>query len=83
MRRAVRIAARLRHETTITLEWIAARLFMDAPSHVASLLQHQEARHPPPGVSSLPPSSSRPGNGAACCSSNYLVKYSYNPPGKA
>lgn len=43
----VRIAARLRRETTMTLEWIAARLFMGAPTHVASLLQRQEekARH--------------------------------------
>ncbi len=40
----VRIAARLRRETTMTLEWIAARLFMGAPTHVASLLQHQEKR---------------------------------------
>src|SRR5439155_17203400 len=35
----VRIAARLRRETTMTLEWIAARLCMGAPTHVASLLQ--------------------------------------------
>ena len=40
----VRIAARLRRETTLTLEWIAARWFMGAPTHVASLLQHQEAK---------------------------------------
>jgi hypothetical protein len=40
----VRIAARLRRETTMTLEWIAARWFMGAPTHVASLLQHQEEK---------------------------------------
>jgi hypothetical protein len=40
----VRIAARLRRETTMTLEWIAAHLFMGEPAHVASLLQHQEQR---------------------------------------
>jgi len=40
----VRIAARLRRETTMTLEWIAARLLMGAPTHVASLLQHQEEK---------------------------------------
>ena len=40
----VRVAARLHHETTMTLGWIAARLFMDAPAHVASLLQRQEGK---------------------------------------
>jgi REP element-mobilizing transposase RayT len=35
----VRIAARLRRETTMTLEWIAARLCMGAATHVAALLQ--------------------------------------------
>ena len=35
----VRIAARLRRETTMTLEWIADRLSMGAATHVASLLQ--------------------------------------------
>jgi putative transposase len=34
----VRIATRLRHETTMTLEWIAQRLYMGAATHVASLL---------------------------------------------
>ena len=38
----VRIAARLRSETTMTLEWIAARLCMGAPTHLASLLQRQK-----------------------------------------
>jgi hypothetical protein len=28
----------------MTLEWIAARLFMGAPTHVASLLHHQERK---------------------------------------
>ncbi len=35
----VRIAARLRRETTMTLEWIADRLCMGAATHVACLLQ--------------------------------------------
>ena len=35
----VRIAARLRRETTMTLEWIAARLRMGTATHVAALLQ--------------------------------------------
>jgi putative transposase len=38
--RKIGIASRLRSETTMTLAWIAARLYMGAPSHVASLLQH-------------------------------------------
>ena len=44
----VRIAARLRRETTMTLEWIADRLCMGAATHVASLLQ----RHSREGISS-------------------------------
>jgi len=42
----VRIATRLRAETTMTLEWIAERLSMGAPTHVASLLHryHQKAQ---------------------------------------
>ena len=36
--RKVRIAARLRRETTMTLAWIAERLRMGAGSHVACLL---------------------------------------------
>ena len=35
----IRIAARLRRETSMTLEWIANRLCMGAATHVASLLQ--------------------------------------------
>ena len=31
----VRIAARLRRETTMTLEWIAKRLFMGSPTQEA------------------------------------------------
>ena len=34
----VRIAARLRAETTMTLGWIASRLRMGTPAHVAHLL---------------------------------------------
>jgi hypothetical protein len=43
--RKVRIAARLRRETTMTLAWIAKRLQMGAPGHVAGLLDrnNQEA----------------------------------------
>ena len=40
----IRIAARLRHETTMTLEWIASRLKMGAPTHVASLLQRHSQK---------------------------------------
>jgi hypothetical protein len=35
----VRIVARLRRETTMTLEWVAQRLCMDSPTHVACPLQ--------------------------------------------
>jgi hypothetical protein len=35
----VRVAARLRRETTMTLEWIASQLRMGAPTHLAMLLQ--------------------------------------------
>jgi REP element-mobilizing transposase RayT len=38
----VRIAARLRRETTMTLEWIANRLCMGAPTHLATLLQRYQ-----------------------------------------
>ena len=38
----VRIAARLRRETTMTLEWIADRLCMGAASHAATLLQRHQ-----------------------------------------
>jgi REP-associated tyrosine transposase len=37
----VRIALRLRKETTMTLAWIAARLCMGTPSHLACLLYRQ------------------------------------------
>jgi hypothetical protein len=37
----VRIAARLRRETTMILEWVANRLCLGAPTHVASLLQRR------------------------------------------
>ena len=42
----VRIAARLRRETTMTLEWIADRLCMGAVTHVASLLQRHSRKGP-------------------------------------
>jgi hypothetical protein len=42
----VRIAARLRRETTMTLEWIADRLCMGAATHVASLLQRYSRKGP-------------------------------------
>src|SRR5262249_7746641 len=42
----VRIAARLRRETTMTLEWIAQRLCMGAPTHVAALLQRLQRKDP-------------------------------------
>ncbi len=37
-------AARLQRETTMTLEWIANRLCMDAANHVASLLQRENQK---------------------------------------
>src|SRR5438874_7037744 len=40
----IRIAARLRRETTMTLEWIANRLGMRAATHVASLLHRQSQK---------------------------------------
>ena len=40
----IRIAARLRRETTMTLEWIAKRLCMGAATHVASLLHRQNQK---------------------------------------
>ena len=40
----IRIAARLRRETTMTLEWIADRLCMGAATHVACLLQRQNQK---------------------------------------
>jgi hypothetical protein len=43
----VGIAARLRRETTMTLAWIAARLGMGVPTHVAHLLYRQDRKEPP------------------------------------
>jgi len=40
--RKVRIAARLRQETTMTLAWIARRLQMGTPGHVSCLLYRTE-----------------------------------------
>jgi putative transposase len=40
----VRMAVRLRRETTMTLEWIAHRLCMGAATHVACLLQRQQQK---------------------------------------
>ena len=40
----VRIAARLRRETTMTLQWIADRLCMGAATHVAFLMQHHQRK---------------------------------------
>jgi REP element-mobilizing transposase RayT len=42
----VRIASRLRRETTMTLEWIAGRLCMGAATHVAFLLQRHNQNGP-------------------------------------
>ena len=39
----VKIAARLRRETTMTLAWISERLHMGAPGHVSCLLYRKEA----------------------------------------
>ena len=39
----IRIAARLRRETTMTLVWIGSRLHMGAPGHVSHLLYRKEA----------------------------------------
>lgn len=43
-RQKVRIAARLRQETTMTLAWIAEQLHMGAPSHLACLLYRAEKK---------------------------------------
>lgn len=40
--RKLQIAERLRHETTMTLAWIAERLSMGAPTHLACLLYRQQ-----------------------------------------
>jgi hypothetical protein len=42
----VRLAARLRRETTMPLEWIADRRCMGAATHVASLLRRQSQKGP-------------------------------------
>jgi hypothetical protein len=42
----VRIAARLRRQTTMTLKWIDDRLCMGAATHVASLLQRHHQKRP-------------------------------------
>ena len=47
--RKIRIAARLRRETTMTLEWIAERLCMGAATHLASLLQRYQQKSPNSG----------------------------------
>ena len=45
----VSLAARLRAETTVTLDWIAKRLRMGARAHLAHLLYlHEHARSEPP-----------------------------------
>jgi len=40
--RKVRLAERLRRETTMTLAWIGDRLYMGAPGHVSCLLYRKE-----------------------------------------
>ncbi len=45
-RRKVRIAAPLRRETTMSLEWIAERLCMGGATHVTSLLQCYQQKGP-------------------------------------
>ena len=42
--RKVRIAGRLRRESTMTLEWIADRLHMGAPGYVAHLLDEEKRK---------------------------------------
>lgn len=45
----VSLAARLRAERTVTLDWIAKRLTMDTRGHLAHLLYlHEHARSEPP-----------------------------------
>ena len=41
--RKLRIAERLRRETTMTLAWIGERLYMGAPGHVSGLLYRKES----------------------------------------
>src|SRR5262249_49778451 len=42
--RKLRVAGRLRRETTMTLAWIAEKLCMGTPTHLASLLYRQERK---------------------------------------
>jgi hypothetical protein len=42
--RKVRIAAHLRRETTMTLEWIATRLHMGPGTYLAHLLSHRQPK---------------------------------------
>jgi hypothetical protein len=42
----VRIARRLRAETTMTLKWVAAELHMGAWTHVSNLVSRQRQRKP-------------------------------------
>jgi hypothetical protein len=42
--RKVRIAQRLRRDTTMTLGWIAERLYMGAPGHGSCLLSREEGK---------------------------------------
>lgn len=51
--RKVRIAARLRRETTVTLLWIATRLHMGAPGHVSSLLYRKNPNETQPTENKL------------------------------
>jgi hypothetical protein len=44
--RKVKIALRLRRETTMTLAWIATRLHMGSPGHVNCLLYRPEPKQP-------------------------------------
>jgi hypothetical protein len=44
--RKVRLAARLRRETSMTLEWIGERLWMVAAPHIVSLLQRYQQKGP-------------------------------------
>ena len=50
----VRLARRLREETTMTLKWIAARLQMGVWTHVSNLLGGSEASDTPAAVRRAP-----------------------------
>jgi hypothetical protein len=41
----IRSGVRLRRETTMILAWVAERLHVGAPSHVAHLLCHRKREH--------------------------------------